>query len=92
MTKKLIALSEFRDLPQEFQFELLHKDGVYVGKRVIAGQSVLLMQLYGFYVEVFYSEYRKEIDHILTSSDTDLLLPYLDQINIQDFNTGKDQQ
>jgi hypothetical protein len=48
-----------------------------------------LFQLHGFYVEVFYKQYRKIIDHIITSDSTEILHPYLDQINIRDFNDGK---
>ena len=92
MTKKLIALSEFRNLSPNLQFEVLHRDGAYVGKRKVGRKTVLLMQLYGFYVEVYYKIYRKQIDHIITSADTDLLTPYLDQINIQDLHKkGNDQ-
>lgn len=86
MTKKALSLSEFMDLPQELQFEVLHKHGVYVGKRKIDKQTVVLFQLHGFYVEVFYKQYRKVIDHLITSDSTDILQPYLDQINIRDLN------
>ena len=89
MTKKALSLTEFMDLPQELQFEVLHKHGVYVGKRKVDRQSIVLFQLHGFYVEVFYKQYRKTIDHIITSNSTEILQPYLDQINIRDFNEGK---
>ncbi len=89
MTKKLIGLSEFLELSPEMQFEVLHRDGAYVGKRKVGQRTVILMQLHGFYVEVFYKKYRKEIDHIVTSSGTDILQPYLGQIKIQDFDKDK---
>lgn len=89
MTKKALSLTEFMDLPQELQFEVLHKHGVYVGKRKVNRQSIVLFQLHGFYVEVFYKQYRKTIDHMITSNSTEILQPYLDQINIRDFNEGK---
>jgi len=89
MTKKALSLTEFMDLPQELQFQVLHKHGVYVGKRKVDNQSVVLFQLHGFYVEVFYKQYRKIIDHIMTSDSTDILQPYLDQIHITDLNEGK---
>jgi len=89
MTKKALSLTEFIDLPQEFQFDVLHKHGVYVGKRKVEKQTVVLFQLHGFYVEVYYQQYRKTIDRIATSAQTDILQPYLDQINIADFTEGK---
>ena len=92
MTKKALSLKEFTDLPQDLQFEVLHKHGVYVGKRKIANQSVVLFQLHGFYVEVHYKQYRKIIDHIHTSEATDMLQPYLDQINIGDLNEDRERK
>lgn len=89
MTKKALSLTEFIDLPQELQFEVLHKHGVYVGKRKVDQQSAVLFQLHGFYVEVFYKQYRKIIGHLITSDSTDILQPYLDQINIKDLNDDK---
>lgn len=92
MTKKALSLEEFVNLPQELQFEILHKHGVYVGKRKLAKQTIVLFQLHGFYVEVYYRQYRKIIDHIVTSGSTDIVQPYLDQIHIRDLNKGKDGQ
>ena len=92
MTKKALSLTEFMDLPQELQFEILHKHGVYVGKRKIDRQTVVLFQLHGFYVEVYYKQYRKIIDHILTSANMDILHHYLDQINIRNFNDDKERK
>jgi hypothetical protein len=89
MTKKALSLTEFMDLPQELQFEVLHKHGVYVGKRKVDDQTVVLFQLHGFYVEVYYKQYRKIIDRIVTSDNTDILQPYLDQINIRDISDNK---
>lgn len=86
MTKKALSLTEFIDLPQEIQFQVLHKHGVYVGKRKVDNKTVVLFQLHGFYVEVFYKQYRKIIDHVVTSDNTDIIQPYLDQINVRDLN------
>ena len=84
MTKKALDLREFLALPETEQFELLRRDGVHVGKRKLADQTVILFQLYTFYIEVHYKQYRKEIEHIVTDESTDILLPYLDQIHISD--------
>lgn len=92
MTKKALSLSEFIDLPQPLQFEMLHKHGVYVGKRKINRQTIVLFQLHGFYVEVYYKQYRKTIDRLVTSADTDILQPYLEQIHIRDFGDGKNKE
>lgn len=86
MTRKAISIKEFLELPEELQFEVLHKHGVYVGKRKLKGQFVILYQLHDFYVELFYKEYRKTIDKLITSDTTDILQPYLEQICIRDLS------
>lgn len=86
MTKKVLTLAEFRELPGEHQFDVLHKYAVYVGKSKINNRKVVLFQLHGFYVEVHYRQYRKTIHHLIISESTDILQPYLDQIQIRDFD------
>lgn len=90
MTKKAIGATEFNQLPEEMQFDMLHCDGVYVGKRKVNKQTVVMFQLYGFYVEVFYKQYRKKIDHIVTSDSTDILQPYITQIDVRDLRKKDD--
>ena len=92
MTKKLPGLRDFLQLTEKEQFNLLHRDGVHVGKRRINGMSVILFQLYSFYVEVHYRQYRKTVDHILASESTEILQPYLDQIHIRDLKKGKEEE
>lgn len=92
MTKKAIGYLDFIELPQEVQLEMLHMDGVYVGKRKWNGQTIILQQLYGFYVEVYYKNYRKKIDHIVTSDSTDILQPYIDQVHVKGLNKDDDKK
>ncbi len=86
MTKKAIGLLEFDELLEEHQYDILHLDGVFIGKRKIANQTVVLFQLYSFYVEVYYTQYRKKIHHIVTSGNTDILQLYIDQVNVKGLN------
>ena len=82
MTKKILGLHDFLHLPAKEQYNLLYADGVYVGKRKVGKQTVILFQLYSFYVEVFYKQYRKDIACFHTSEDTEILEPYLEQIKV----------
>lgn len=92
MTKKLLGLAEFNDLMESQQFDLLHRDGVYVGKRKSGKQTIVLFQLYSFYIEVYYKQYRKQIDHIVTTDDASILHSYIDQVNVRDLNKkGKER-
>ena len=82
MTKKAIGLAEYNDLTQDKQFDILYRDGVYVGKRKPGEQTIVLFQLHGFYVEVFYQQYRKLVDYIICSDNADILQPYLEQVQV----------
>lgn len=84
MTKKVVGLAEYAELTQDQQFDLLHRDGVYVGKRKAGKQTVVLFQLYGFYVEVFYKQYRKHVERTIATDNPDILQPYIDQIDVRD--------
>ena len=92
MTRKILTGVEFEALSEEARLDLLHRDGVYIGKRNCDGQVLILFQLYGFYVEVHYKNYRRDISHLLVSGDVNMLQPYLDQINIKDFTDGKKEK
>jgi hypothetical protein len=92
MTKRVLRLGEFLELSLHEQFVLLQADGVHVGKRKVGAQPVILFQLYGFYVEVYYQQYRKVVDNIITSESTDILMPYLDQIHIRDLKKNEGEQ
>lgn len=86
MTKKALHLEEFNGLARDQQLNILHMNGVFVGKRKVDNKTVVLFQLYGFYVEVFYTQYRKTVERTVTSADADILQPYLDQIQVKGLN------
>lgn len=86
MTKKLLRADDFLALPQNRQVDLLHTDGVHIGKRRVGRQTVILFQLYSFYVEIHYRQYRKAIDRLIVSESTDTLQPYLEQIQVRGLN------
>lgn len=89
MTKKAINQSEFLEFSEALQLQMLHRDGAYTGKRIVNGQTTILFQLYGFYVEVQYKLYRKDVHRIITSDTADILTPYLDQIKVEDLDNKK---
>ena len=86
MTKRALNLVGFKQLSQKMQLDLLYNDGVHVGKRNVDGDVVILFQLYGFYVEVYYTDYRKEVKQLISSESADILQPYLQQIPIRDLD------
>ncbi|HUC82959.1 MAG TPA: hypothetical protein VMR70_18770 [Flavisolibacter sp.] len=86
MTKKVIGIQEFKNLPERQQLDLLHQEGVHVGKRMVGDNTVILYQFSGFYVEVLYKSYRKEVEKITISKDVAIIHPYLDQIAVRDLD------
>lgn len=90
MTKRDIGMREFEELSITFQLETLHRDGVYVGKKLVENDVVILFQLYSFYVEVYFEQYRRDVRFIKTSDSTDLLQPYLGQVHIRDLDKDPD--
>lgn len=75
---KSITCSEFYQLTLQEKAGLLQRDGVYIGKLNKEGFIVLLYQLEDFYVEVFYIEFRGQINHFNCSKDVSLLDQYFD--------------
>lgn len=63
-----------------------------MGKRQVNERPVILFQLYGFYVEVYYRVYRCTVDRLLTSDSTEILIPYLDQIYVRDLKKNGDPE
>ena len=45
--------------------------------------TVLLYQLYGFYVELYYNYNKNQIERFRSFSSTDYLEPYLDKISLE---------
>lgn len=76
MTQKVIGEAEFQSMPVDRQLHILHSDGVYVSKRPLGDKHIVLFQLNTFYVEVYYQDYRMEVEKILTCTQTDILDKY----------------
>lgn len=77
-----MTLFDFQLLSLSKQIEVLHSEGVYVGKRKSARQTMILYQVETFYVEVFYFRYRCFVERISCSQSTAVLNPYLQQIDV----------
>jgi hypothetical protein len=78
-----MKMHEFTHLSLHKKAALLYKEGVYIGNRKRGQSVVLLYQVEGFYAEVSYRTYRREIDRISCFSGTRRLDPYLANINVK---------
>jgi hypothetical protein len=77
-----MQLKEFSALEQIAQQELVLDEGIYLSSRLFMDYTVLLFQLYGFYVELFYPKNKDKCVIIKGFEDTHELEPYLKRINI----------
>ena len=78
-----MTLIEFQLLHTPDQISILYKQGVYIGKRKQGHLTILLYQVESFYIEVVYEMYRRYIAKIKCSDSTDILDPYLEQIEVE---------
>ena len=77
-----MILNEFNAL-SEYQQANKVWDGVFLDLRTNASHSILLFDLGGFYVEVYYEHNSNQIVRVKSFKSTKLLTPYLDQMNIK---------
>lgn len=79
----VMTLIEFELLHTPDQISILYKHGVYIGKRKRGHLTILLYQVDSFYIEVVYQMYRRYIAKIKCTESTDVLDPYLEQIDVE---------
>jgi hypothetical protein len=79
-----MTLYEYHLLTEAEQVDLLYQEGIYLGKRKFSDLSIVLYQLDDFYVEVYYDKYRYLINQVKYFHSTDLLQPYLEQIDVEE--------
>lgn len=78
-----MTLYFFQLLPEQEQIAVLYELGVFIGKRKEAFSIILLYQLESFYVEVHYRKYRSHVKKLHCFDSTELLDPYLEQIDVE---------
>jgi len=73
---------DFIQLNETEQIEILWYNGEQIGRRKDEEHLILLYQVEGFYVEVFYHNKERVIKKYMSFECTDLLEPYLEKIDI----------
>lgn len=79
-----MTIHNFCNLTFSEKIDLLQAEGIYVGKQKVNYSTIMLFQLYHFYVEIQYKEYRKTIASLKVTEHTDILNAYLLQIDIRE--------
>ena len=73
---------QFKAFSEDSQSNIIHQRGVLVSTRTTEEYKVLLYQIDGFYVELFYNRIDNSIDKLRSFRSTIPLHPYLNQIDI----------
>ena len=77
-----MTLLQFRQLPPDRQTLTTWEIGVHLSTRFYGLHAILLWQIDGFYVELFYNRIDNSIDKLRSFRSTIPLRPYLNQIDI----------
>lgn len=79
-----MKLQQFRSASKEVQEKMVKVEGVFLMERKSLGVSVLLFQVDGFYVEVFYNTATNSVSFIKSFEDMDGIEAYLERIDISE--------
>jgi hypothetical protein len=77
-----MKILEFNKMDAINKFDTLCRCGELLGERIVQGAKVLLYQIDAFYVEVYYLASLNKILKMRSFSSTNLLRPYLKEIDI----------
>ena len=75
-------IQQFDSLSKENQQLTLLKDGIFLAEREDGPFRIMLYQLNGFYVEVYFLNLYNKVAFFQSFEDTDALQPYLNEIDI----------
>ena len=78
-----MTLYQFNSLDETQQANVLWEYGVHISERPSKYYNLILYQLDGFYVEVWYHPEENSIKRLRSFSSTDQLEPYLSKIKIK---------
>jgi hypothetical protein len=79
-----MTLQQFKALSQDRQYRNLLLNGVCITSRDTEDNCILLFQLNGFYVEIYFDKNCDEIIDSRSFKETDELYPYLKNIDISE--------
>ena len=79
-----MMIQQFNTLSKEKQQDELLKNGILLAERTDGPFMVMLYQLEGFYVEVYFLNLYHKVAFFKAFESTDVLQPYLKNINVAD--------
>lgn len=79
-----MTFQHFNALSSIAQQDLVYNEGVWLMERLTGSFLIVLYQIEGFYVEIYYLRSTYEVIVIKSFTNTDLLHPYLSKINVSE--------
>ena len=77
-----MTLYQYKALQEGEQATVLWDKGVFLGERSYEEHRILLYQIDGFYVEVFYHQEQNKLVRLRSFRIVDQLRPYLERMDI----------
>jgi hypothetical protein len=78
-----VTIQQFNLLTEDSQANTIYEEGVLISLRTTSEYRILLYQVEGFYVEVYYHPRHNEIKEFKSFTSTEELEPYLEKINLE---------
>jgi hypothetical protein len=80
----VMTFQQFQALPRDIQRNVVKHCGVFLFGRTGVGVNVMLYQVEGFYVEIYFDEKMSEAIRIRCFEDTQHLEPYLRMVDVSE--------
>jgi hypothetical protein len=77
-----MTLQQFRSCSKSAQQQIVKHQGIFLLERRSLDWNILLFQVEGFYVEVYYDRKTEKVELLKNFEDTDELEPYLCKIDL----------
>ena len=77
-----MTLTQFNALSRQTQQETVLRSGIFLSERKQGAFRVMLYQLEGFYIEVYFYKQSNVVFWLKSFSSTEELQPYLQQIDL----------
>ena len=79
-----MTLEQFRSLPKDMQRKVVKHCGVFLFGRTGVGVNVMLYQVEGFYVEIYFNDKMSAAIRLRSFEETVHLEPYLRMVDVSE--------
>jgi hypothetical protein len=80
----LMTLQQFHCLPAKMQQQMVKQSGVHLFSRTGVGVNLMLYQVEGFYVEIYFDKQLSKVLRLRCFDDTRNLDPYLRLVDVSE--------